>query len=248
MKSNKMKLSIGDQIFDYTNVIIMLILSISTLYPFLYLISMSFTSVDGAASIIGGLLPINISYENYARVFKAAEIWRGFGNTIYRTILGTTLQLLFITLTAYPLSKRYFPHRTFWTSFIIFTMFFSGGLIPNYLLVTQLHLKNTVWSLILPGLIPTYNMIIMRNFFMAIPNSLEEAARIDGANDYIILFKLVIPISMPIIATVGLWQLVAHWNAWFDAMIYITDTDKQVLQIVLRRVVLEGTTNILESG
>jgi putative aldouronate transport system permease protein len=125
-------------------------------------------------------------------------------------------------------------------------MFFSGGLIPSYLLVRNLGLYNTFWALVLPGLISTYNMIIMRNFFMAIPAELEESARIDGAGEFTILFRIIVPVSGPIIATVILWTMVGHWNAWFDSMIYISTASKQVLQQVLRRMVLEGELQMIE--
>jgi putative aldouronate transport system permease protein len=154
--------------------------------------------------------------------------------------------MLATIMTAYPLSKKYFPNRSFWTSLLIFTMFFSGGLIPNYLMVRSLGIYNTVWSMVLPGLISTYNMIIMRNFFMNIPGELEESARIDGANDFLILARIIVPVSGPIIATVALWTMVSHWNAWFDCMIYISTTSKQVLQLMLRRIVLEGTMQLME--
>jgi len=150
-----------------------------------------------------------------------------------------------MVLTAYPLSKKHFPHRGFWTGFIVFTMFFSGGLIPTYMVVKGLGLLNTVWALILPGLVPAYNMIIVRNYFMSISPSLEESAKLDGANDFTILLRIILPVSMPIIATVTLWTIVGHWNSWFDSMIYSQNARKQVLQVVLRRIVLEGSNEVV---
>jgi len=124
-------------------------------------------------------------------------------------------------------------------------MSFSGGLVPEYLLVKNLGLRNTLWALVLPGAISAYNITIMRNFLMSMPESLEESARIDGASDLTILYKILLPLSMPIIATVGLWTAVGHWNAWFDSMIYITDPERQVLQVTLRRIVLEGSNQMV---
>jgi putative aldouronate transport system permease protein len=149
--------------------------------------------------------------------------------SIIRTALGTLIALVVGYHYAYALSKRYLPNRGFWTTILIITMFFSGGLVPEYLLVKDLGLRNTIWALVLPGAISAYNITIMRNFLMAMPESLEESARIDGANDLTILYKILFPLSMPIIATVGLWTAVGHWNAWFDSMIYITEPEKQVL-------------------
>jgi putative aldouronate transport system permease protein len=154
--------------------------------------------------------------------------------------------MFFTVTTAYPLAKRYFPNRAFWTGLLVFTMFFSGGLIPSYILVRSLGMYNTIWALVLPGLISTYNMIIMRNFFMSIPSELEESARIDGAGEFCVLFRIVVPISGPILATVALWTIVGHWNAWFDSMIYITTGSKQVLQHILRQIILEGTMQVIE--
>jgi len=128
----------------------------------------------------------------------------------------------------------------------VFTMFFSGGLIPVYLLVKKLGIMNSVWALVLPSLISTFSMIIARNYFMSLPIELEESAKIDGAHDWTVLFRIVVPVSAPIIATLALWSAVGHWNAWFDSLIYITDNDKQVLQVVMRRIVLEGTSNMMD--
>jgi putative aldouronate transport system permease protein len=149
-------------------------------------------------------------------------------------------------MTAYPLSKRYFPNRSLWTGLLVFTMFFSGGLIPSYILIRSLGIYNTIWALVLPGLISTYNMIIMRNFFMSIPAELEESARMDGANEYTVLVRIIVPISGPIIATIALWTIVGHWNAWFDSMIYISSSDKRVLQQILRQIVIEGTQQLMD--
>jgi putative aldouronate transport system permease protein len=243
---NKIKSSKSEIAFDVVLIILMIIFCITTLYPFLYLLSLSITSSEVSLTTFH-LIPPKIDFDNFKVVLSAADIGTGFKNTIIRTALGTAIQLLAIICTAYPLSKRYFPHRGFWTGMLVFTMFFSGGLIPSYLLIKNMHMFNSIWALILPGLIPTYTMLIVRNFFMGIPDSLEESARIDGANDIIILFKIILPLSMPIIATVVLWQAVGHWNAWFDSLIYIQNQKKQVLQVVLRRIVLAGSQDAFAS-
>ena len=174
-------------------------------------------------------------------------IW-GFINTIKRVLLGTSMTVTMLILGAYPLSKKYLPNRTFWTAMFVFTMFFGGGLIPNYMLIKGLKMMNTIWALVLPGLVPTFSMLIMRNFFMEIPESLEESARLDGANDFQIVLRIILPISLPIIATVTLWSMVGHWNAWFDSMIYMREPKNQVLQVVLRNIVVVGTTKDLQGG
>jgi putative aldouronate transport system permease protein len=151
----------------------------------------------------------------------------------------------FTILGAYPLSKPYMPNRKFWTTFILISMFFNGGLIPNYFLVKYLHLTETVWSLILPGLINTFYLIVARNFIMTVPESLVEAAKIDGANEIKVLISIVLPICKPIIATVALWAAVYHWNAWFDCIIYITKPEKSVLQVVLFRIINSGSYDLV---
>ncbi|WP_245954372.1 carbohydrate ABC transporter permease [Paenibacillus flagellatus] len=239
MKDNRI------QLFDLINFVFMTALCVATIYPFLYLLSLSFSTGDVPLTRIH-LLPPTWTWANYEKVLTNEYILSGFANTIARTAIGTALSLTATVFAAYPLAKRFFPHRTFWTGFIVFTMFFSGGLIPNYLLVKSLGLMNSVWALVLPGLVSAFSLIIARNFFMALPESLEESARIDGANDIVILFRIVVPVSMPIIATLTLWTAVQHWNAWFDSLIYMTDAHKQVLQVVMRRIVLQGTKDMMD--
>jgi len=230
----------GSVIFDYINGLFMILLSFSTLYPFLFLI---FQSLGNSTRL--SLVPSVCDFSAYQNVMTNSFIWSGFEWTILRTVIGTALSVLVTTSAAYALSKRWFPNRNFWTGMIVFTMFFSGGLIPSYLLMRGVGLYNSFWAMILPGLCSAYNLTIMRNFFMSIPGELEESAKIDGANDIQIMFRIIVPISLPIIATIALWNAVGHWNAWFDCMIYITDPKRQVLQLILRRIVIEGTGQLM---
>lgn len=237
----------ADRLFDAANLLVLTLLGLSTLYPFLFMIKLS---LSGGGSVMGGLslIPDSFTLANYRMVLVNSYVLNGFIHTLARTFLGTAVTVAACVLTAYPLAKKYFPNRSFWTGFVVFTMFFSGGLIPVYLLVKNLGLMNSIWALVLPGLIPTFTMIIARNFFMALPESLEESARIDGAHEFRILLSIVVPISMPIIATVTLWTAVGHWNAWFDSLIYTTDSTKHVLQVVLRRIILEGTAEVVDAS
>lgn len=244
--SKLIKPSRGDKIFDCINYMFMILFCFTTLYPFLFLLTSSLSDVSSFDISNVLLIPENFTFENYQKVFENKHIFTGFFNTLFRVGVGTPLVVAMTLLCAYPLSKRYFPHRTFWTGVIVFTMFFNGGLIPNYLLVRNIGLINSRWALIFPGLINAFNMIIMRNYLMTIPKSIEESARIDGAGNFTILIKIIIPIAKPIIATIALWTAVGHWNAWFDSMIYIQDSAKQVLQIVIRRIVLQGTVRELQ--
>ncbi len=236
-------------VFDAANYTLLLLLAVATLYPFLNILSLSLTSESVVSSGMANLnlIPEKLSVKAYGKVLSSEYIVAGFENTLLRTVLGTAATVAVTLFLAYPLSKRYFPHRTFWTMLIVFTMFFQGGLIPVYLLVRRLGLINNILSLILPDLVRTFNLIVVRNYLMTIPEDLEESARLDGAGDLRILFAIVIPVSVPIIATLTLWTVVGHWNAWFDSLIYTTRTKLLVLQVVLRRIVLEGTQQIVST-
>lgn len=242
-----MKQSRGEKIFNVFNYILLGILGFCTLYPFLNVLTMSLTSDADIAKVGLKIIPTNPDFSGYRKIFQNRYLLTGYKNTIIRTILGTSINVTLSAMLAYPLSKKYLPNRNFWISIIVFTMFFSGGLIPSYLLIQRLKLNNTIWALVLPGAINTFNMIIIRNYFMSLPEELEDSAKIDGANDIIILFTIILPISTPIIATVALWSAVGHWNAWFDALIYITNEELIVLQVVLRKMIVEGSMQYLET-
>ncbi len=232
--------------FDAVNTVLLLLLSATIILPFLHLLSISWSPSHVATA--GGLhlWPVDPTTINYVKVVQSKFIWTGYRTTLIRTLLGTSAQLFFTAIGAYVLSKKYFPHHTFWTMFIVFTMFFSGGLIPSYLLVQKLHLFDTYMSLFLPGLVGAYNLVLMRNYFSALPAELEESAMIDGAGRMTIFLRIVVPVSLPILATVGLWLAVGHWNSWFDALLYIRSESKYVLQIVLRRIIIDGTQQMLD--
>ncbi len=236
--------TLSGSVFNIFNIIGFIFICAITVYPFYYLLTMSLTSGDVPLTQLY-LIPPKLSLESYQKVLGDSDIKRGFINTIVRTVLGTGISLFGVICTAYPLSKKYLVHRKIFTTFIIVTMFVSGGTIPSYLLVKNIGLMDSMWALVLPSSISAYNVIITRNFFMGIPESIEESAKIDGANDIEILFRIIIPISLPIIATITLWVAVAHWNAWFDSLIYITTAKKQVLQVIMRRIVLEGTRDMM---
>lgn len=227
--------------FDALLVVLMAVFCAVVILPFLNVISVSLSPGTVALSRLY-LVPPEVSFVNYERVLSYTYIRTGFVQTLFRVILGTSLSLVGCVLTAYPLSKRTLPLRALLTGLFVFTMFFRGGLIPSYLLVQHLGLTNTIWSLVLPMMIPTFAMLIMRNFFMTLPDSIEESAVIDGAGSGRILVRIVLPMSTPIVATVALWQIVWHWNSWFDSMIYIRDANRQVLQMVMRSIVIAGNT------
>lgn len=224
----------------------MVIIIIITLYPFWEQVVLSFSS--GAYISQGGfkIIPKGFTFNAYKLMFNYDLIWMGYRNSIIRAVSGTTISLLVTSLIAYPLSKQKMPFNKQITGFLLFTMLFSGGLIPSYLLIKNLGLLNNMLSLILPGMVSAWNVLIMRNFFKSIPQSLEESAFIDGAGWLKIFTSIVLPLSKPVLATVGLWVMVGHWNSWFDAMIYIQDPRKSVLPIVLRKIVIANNFSDME--
>ena len=227
--------------FTVVNTLIMVFLMITTVYPFWYTIVASLSAVNKGGGF--QLLPNQFTLDAYKLIFDYDLVWIGYRNTIIRCIIGTTLSVFFTALTAYPLSKREMPFWNFFTNFILFTMLFSGGLIPTFLLIKDLHMLNTIWALVIPGMMGAYNIFILRNFFSSIPAGLEESARIDGAGWFCIWWKIILPLAKPVIATITLWSLVGHWNAWYDALLYITDPNKTVVQAVLRKITIENSAS-----
>ena len=220
----------------------MVLLCITILYPFMRQITLSLSTAEEAMKIGFKAFPRPgaMSLASYGRILQTPAIGNAYFWTILRTALGTTLTVAVTMSMGYPLAKRYLPLRTFWTIFVLITMLFGGGIVPTFILVRSLGLINSIWSLILPILVDPFTLIIARNYLMALPEELEESARIDGASDLTVFARIVVPLSMPIIATVALWTMVLHWNSWFDALIYITSPKIKVLQILLRRVLLES--------
>lgn len=244
-RSRGIRRSAGELLFDTLNVLLMLLVALTILYPFWNLLVQSFN--DGVVNVNNlRLWPARFTGNNYAYVLENKFIWSGYRETLIRTIVGTALGLLISMFGAYSTSKAYLPWRKFFMLMIVIPMFFGGGLIPTYLWNVQLGLRNTRWALILPGLISSYNLIVMRNFFQGVPPDLEESARIDGANNIRILFSIYIPVSLAVLATVTLWVMVGHWNAWFDATIYINKAELYPLQVVVRRILLEGTQQLMD--
>lgn len=189
-----------------------------------------------------------ITLSSYRMVLEKKEVYIGYANTIFRTVVATVLVLLFTAIAAFPLSRKDLPHRSVIMFLLILTMLFSGGLIPTFLLVTNLGLYNSRWVYVIPGMLTAFNVILVKNFFQAIPESLHESARIDGASEWRILFQIYIPLSKPVLATVALWTAVAHWNEWFAPLIYIDDNSKQVLQFFLQKIVINNQTELISQG
>jgi len=241
------RMSKGEAVFEILNIIFMIMFSLLCLYPFIYILNISISEGISPAQYGLNILPKGVTLRFYKNVFATDAIYMGFLTSVFRTVAGTLLMVTFTILGAYPLSKKYMPSRKFWTSFILITMFFNGGLIPNYFLIRYLGLIDKIWSLILPGLINTFYLIVTRNFMMTIPEDLEESAKIDGANSIKILISIILPVCKPILATIALWSAVYHWNSWFDCLIYITNPKLAVLQVILYRIVNAGS-NVVVTG
>lgn len=236
-----MKQSMEDRIFDAVNMLLLVLLAVIVLYPLLFVLS---ASVSDPAVVARGelwLFPKGINWTGYQRVLQNEEILSGYGNTILYTLAGTALNLVLTICAAYPLSRKDFRGRHVITAIIMFTLFFSGGLIPAYLLVKQLGMLNTIWAMIVPNAVAVWNIIIMRTFFQtSIPYELQESASLDGCGNFRILLSIVLPLSMPIIAVMILFYAVGHWNAFFQALIYLTDRSRYPLQLILREILIQG--------
>lgn len=241
--------TLGDHIFRILVGALMIFLAAITLYPFLYVLFASLSD-PSAFMTAKGLLwhPIEFSLESYKAVLNNPNIFIGYKNTLIIVTVGTAINIFFTSIGAYFFSRR----GPIWKGPIMFlvviTMFIDGGLIPNYLLVKQLGMYNTLWAVMVPGAISTFNMIIMRTAFQSIPAGLEESMRIDGANDWTILFKLILPLSLPTMAVIGLFYAVSHWNSWFSANIYLSDQLKFPLQLILRDIVVNSQVEEMTVG
>ena len=238
--SNVIKHTKADRVFTVISYLVILLVMIITIYPLYYVLIVSIS--DGVAVSYGkvNFYPIGINFGAYEEVFQYPRFFTSYRNTIVYTLIGTLVNLTMSSLCAYPLSRKNFYGRNVFSILIVITMFFSGGLIPSYMLVRALGLLDTMWALILPGAINTWNMIVMRTFFQSIPDDLYESASLDGANEAQVLWKIVLPLSGPIFSTMAIFYAVGHWNSYFNALIYLTDNDKFPLQLILRSVVLVG--------
>ncbi len=209
-------------------------------FPFVYVVAISFSTYEDV--LRGGIVlwPSRWSAEAYAYVVSSANVTRAFGNSLFVTVVGTAVNMAFTTTMAYALSRREMPGRRLILAMVLFTMLFSPGIIPRYLIVKELGLLNSLWSLILPVAINAFNLVVMRNFFMSLPEELFDSARIDGANELQVLWRIVLPLSGPILAAISLFYAVYHWNQFFNAILYLQDPQLWPLQVMLRQVVLAG--------
>ncbi|MCM3634504.1 MULTISPECIES: carbohydrate ABC transporter permease [Paenibacillus] len=227
-----------ERFFDIFNYLFLILFALATVLPFVYIIAGSFATEAELAERSFFIFPRDISLSAYEYIFSSSTLFRSMGVSIYITIVGTITNLFFTLTMAYALSRKDLMGRNIVMNMVIFSMLFSGGMIPGYLVVKELGLVNTYAAVILPGAISAFNLIVIRNFFQNLPAGLEESARIDGCNDIGVLWRIVIPLSMPIIATFGLFYAVGHWNNFFSALLYLNDHNKWPLQVMLREIVM----------
>ncbi|NOV03773.1 carbohydrate ABC transporter permease [Paenibacillus planticolens] len=244
-----MRLTNGERTFGYFNTVLMLGLCAVTLYPFLYVLFASFSNSTELLQHLGPLYrPAGFDLSAYKAVFSNPMIVEGYKNTLLYVLLGTTINLIMTSIGAYVLSRPNLYFKNVMMFFIVVTMVFHGGLIPSFLLVNNLGMMNTMWALLIPGAINTFNMIIMRTSFQGIPVSLEESARMDGAGDWTILFRIMIPLSLPVMAVMVLWYAVGHWNSYFSALLYLRNREAYPLQLILRELLIQNSTDAYSAG
>lgn len=225
-KKSKRKESLGRRIFLVCNNIFLIIFALICLVPFFNLLAISLSDAAAVDAGTVGLVPVDINFSAYVFLFQKVEFWRAFGISVLRVVLGTSLSLAINILAAYPLSRpdKNLKGRKFYVIIFVITMFFNGGLVPNYIVIFKLGMMNSLWALILPTALNAWNIVMLISFFREVPNELVEAAEMDGASQYQILFKVILPISLPALATVTLFTAVAHWNNWFDGYMYMNPT------------------------
>jgi putative aldouronate transport system permease protein len=230
----------GEKIFDFGNAVFMLFVIVITVYPILYILSMSISDPYKAISGSVYWYPVGFDVTSYKMVFRNPEIFTAYYNTIWYTSVGTAVNLIMTVLAAYPLLMKKFKFRKVMIWMILIPMFFSGGIIPLFILMGDLNLINTRWAMILPVALDSFNVILCWTFFRSLPESLIESARIDGANDFMILWRIILPLSAPILAVLGLFYAVGHWNSYFNALMFLFDSKLQPIQLYLYKVISQS--------
>lgn len=233
------------KLFDYVNAVFLIVVCCSIVVPFLFVISQSLMSNEDIMRNGVTFFPKHVVFDSYIYLLTgSSRVYQAFGNSFFITFFGTLFSLLFTGSIAYALSKKYLPYRNAVTAVLLASMFFGGGLIPSYLLITALGLKNSLWAVMIPSFLNVWYAFLLRNFFMEIPQEVEESARIDGANDVTIFARIAMPMSMPAIATIGLFYAVGYWNSWFSASIYLSEQSKWPLQLLLKSMLLAFDPNM----
>ncbi|RAU93298.1 carbohydrate ABC transporter permease [Paenibacillus sp. YN15] len=232
-----MKSTTGEKIFYAANHILMMLVGLACLLPIIHVLALSLSDKHAIASGSVVFWPVNLDFAGYRVLFKETPIVEAFRNSLIITVVGTLLNMIFTVLAAYPLSKRYFIGRKFYSFAVIFTMLFGAGMIPGYLLIKSLGLINSYGALWFPGLVSVYNLMVLRSFFEGLPEELEEAARIDGCSEWRLILQIVLPLSVPVLAALTLFYGVGHWNAFMSVLLYITDSSKHNLSVLVQQMI-----------
>ena len=237
---NRIRRGFGSRLFDVINIVLLVLLALTCIYPFWDTLIVSFSSLKSYLSTSVHLWPSEWSVEGYQFMFSNATLWTSYLNSAFITVVGTLVNLIITVMAAYTLSKRELKGYRFLTFLAVFTMMFSGGIIPTYMIVKDMGLMNSLWSMILPTAVNTSYLIIMRNFLFDLPHELEESAMLDGCTEVGVLFRIILPISRPSIITIALFYAIDHWNDFFNAIMYIMDEEKWPLQLFLRSMLFEN--------
>jgi putative aldouronate transport system permease protein len=240
---NVHKKTLNDWSLDFCVYLVLLLCGLATLLPLANILSKSISDELAVVSGKVGILPVGFQLDTMKYVVSSSQFLHSIGISLLITVVGTVLAILVTAITAYPLSKRHLPGISMIMLLFIFTMMFNGGIIPNYLLMKQLHLINSLWSLMLPALISVFNMLVIKSYYESLPEALEESAKMDGARNFTILFRIILPLSVPVIATIALFYAVYFWNDYFHPMLYINDASLKPLQLYLRDIVLNADSS-----
>lgn len=239
----------SDKTFYFINNIFVTVLTLTVLYPLVFVVSASISDPDAVSTGQMWLWPVDITFDGFVKVFQNTEIWRGYGNTVYYTLLGVVIHLVVLLPCSYALSRKEIKGKKYILWIILFTMLFNGGLIPTYLVIKSLGMVNTVWAIVIPNVVGAWNLLVARAFFeQTIPDELVDASRIDGASEVHIFRKVVLPLSLPIIAVMALFHGVSLWNQYFGALIYLDDRDKYPLQLILREILVVNEMSTEDGG
>ncbi|OCT13010.1 sugar ABC transporter permease [Paenibacillus pectinilyticus] len=237
------KKTLSDWTFDICIYLVLLLCGLATLLPLANILSKAISDESAVISGKVGIFPIGFQLDTMKYVVSSSQFLHSIGVSILITVVGTVLAIVITALTAYPLSKRHLPGISIIMVLFIFTMMFNGGIIPNYLLMKKLHLINSLWSLMLPALISVFNMLVIKSYYESLPEALEESAKMDGARNFTILFRIILPLSVPVIATIALFYAVYFWNDFFNPMLYINDAGLKPLQLYLRDIVMDADSS-----
>ncbi len=237
------KVSVGTRLAKAAIWLIVILMTASCLLPLVNMVAISFSSSNAVASNQVGLWPVEFTATTYQKLLNDSQFWASFWISVQRVVLGTLINMFFVISMAYPLSKSKlrFPAREIYIKIVIFAMLFSGGIIPLFMVVSKLHMINSIWALVLPGAVPVFNVILMINFFKGVPTSLDEAACIDGASPLTILVKIYLPVSLPALATVALFSIVNHWNDYFSGLLYMNKASLYPLQTYIQQLTVDIT-------